>query len=428
MHDLEKKLSHKHPLLFGIAIIVLVFGILGGWASFAKMDLAVKAPGEVIVKTYSKSIKYTQGGIIDKLYVKEGDFVEKNQPLLKLDTKKFESQLNNNIKQYHHMLASKARIEAEINHKKTIDFPEEIPQNIKNEETNIFKNRLTNLNNQINDIKYQIKQQQQSIKSLEEMLKSKQYLLNSYNKELQKWENLFKQQLVDESKILDLQRKINQTKADIENIKNQIAQKKTLIEELKNKLKLIKSDYKKELFSRLKDINTKLPSIKSQISVLKDEINKSYLKAPSSGYVQNLKVHTPGEIISPYREIMQIIPKNNELIIEAKISPMDIDKVKAGEKAEIMFASYVDPSALPVKGVVTYVSADIIKDEKNPNMQYYKALIKITPEGMDAIKKNGFEIKPGMPVTVYIKAGKRTFISYLLYPMKQLLKGAFHAN
>ena len=141
----------------------------------------------------------------------------------------------------------------------------------------------------------------------------------------------------------------------------------------------------------------------------------------------DMKVHSSGELISPHKQILTIVPKNNSYIVEAMISPLDIDKVHINQKAEIMVASYVDPAAKPIEGKVIYVSPDIIKSPDGKK-EYYKVLIEITPKGLQAIKENNFIIKPGMPVTVYIKAGKRTFISYILMPLEQLLKGAFHAN
>jgi len=425
---MDKHLSHHNTIKFGIIIIIAVFGILGGWAVFAKMDLSVQAPGEIIVKNYSKSIKLSKGGKVDKLCVKEGDFVKENQVLLTLDTTQLYSRLNAAKKEYEHLLATKARIQAELANKKTISFPDEINQTIKDSETKIFNNRISNLKEQLDDINYQIKSQQTSIEGLKKSLEKKQKILNSYKEELANWQQLYKQGLVDQLKIYDLQRKINQLEVDILNTSSQIDKMNSTISELKNKYLLIKSNYRKDLFSQLKQIETKLPSIKSNIAVLNDEIKNSKVTSPSDGVVQNMQIHTKGEVIAPYKEIMQIVPKSESLMIEARISPMDIDKVKVGEKAEINFASYVDPSVKTIIGKVVYVSADVIKDPRDPRIQYYKALIKLTPEGLKAIKENNFEIIPGMPVSVFIKAGNRTFISYILYPLQQLLKGAFHAN
>ncbi|BAF70509.1 HlyD family type I secretion periplasmic adaptor subunit [Nitratiruptor sp. SB155-2] len=428
MEDLNQKLTHKHVSRFGILIIFLIFGLFGIWAAFAKIDLSVNAPGEVIVQSYKKTVMHPKGGIVSNIDVHEGDEVQKGQTLIQLDVNQLKERLGEAESNYQHLLAQKARIEAELHDKKHIQFPNDISEDIKKAESTIFQNRRTNLKNRLDDLKYQIKELKEAIKSYQTSLEYKQKLLDSYKQELQKWQNLFKEGLVDELKIYDLKRKIDQVQDDIETLQSQIKQKKATIEELQNKMKLIVSEYKKELLDTLKKDEMQLASLKSKIAIYKDEIEKSSIKAPDRGVVVDMQVHSSGEVILPNRPILYVVPKNEKLIIEAKISPMDIDKVHVGQKAEIHFASYVDPSAKPVYGKVIYVSADVIKDPKDPRIQYYKALIEITPDGMRAIKENGFKVMPGMPVTVFIKAGQRSFISYLLMPLEQLLKGAFHAN
>ena len=122
---------------------------------------------------------------------------------------------------------------------------------------------------------------------------------------------------------------------------------------------------------------------------------------------------------------MYIVPKTNKYFIKAMVNPNDIDKVKIGEMADVNFPSYVDPAAKPIEAKVIYVSADVIKTQKN---QFYKAKLIFTQKGMNAIRENNFKIIPGMPVVVFIKSGRRSFASYILLPIEQLLKGAFHAN
>ncbi|WP_456471442.1 HlyD family type I secretion periplasmic adaptor subunit [Caminibacter sp.] len=427
MENLEQKLSHKKVSFAGIILIFLIFGVFGVWSVVAKLDLTVQAPGQIIVKSHPKDIQHIKGGTIDKIYVKEGDYVNKGDKLLTLDTSQIKEQLSSTKSEYQHMLASKIRIEAQLNNKKLI-FPPDINTSIKKEEYKIFKNQLSNIKEKLKDFNHQINSLQENINSLISIKKTKEEILTSYQKELKDMKILYSKGFLNKDKLTDLQRKIIQIKGDIQDIEYQIKQKQSQIKDLAAKKNITLSEYKKELLAKLKDINTKLPSLHSKIEMLNTEINKSTVYAPSNGYVQNMKIHTSGEVIAPYKTIMQIIPKSDKLIIEAHISPLDIEKVKVGEKAEIMFASYVDPSAKPVEGKVIYVSHDIIKDEKNPQNSYYKAYIEITPQGLKAIKENNFKIIPGMPVTVFIKAGKRSFISYILYPLHQLLKGAFHAN
>ena len=421
---MENHHSHHKVSLLGFIIIFLIFGLLVGWMVIAKVDLTIKAPGEIIVKSYKKTIAHPRGGIIDKIYIKEGDFVNKGDKLIKIKSDQLVAQLNATKSNYIHLLAQKDRILAELNNKKPT-FEKNIPQNIKENEILNYKIRTSNLKETINNLKIQIEEQKESINSLKESLKTKQQLLNSYEKEYTEKEALYQKGLIEKTKILDLSRKITQLKGDIENIKSQIVQKESLIKELKNKISLTKINYKKELIDKLQQINKELPNLKSRIAVLKDEIQNNIIKAPSKGIITDMQVHSAGELIKPNSPILYIVPKTSKYLIEVKISPTDIDKVKVGEKADVQFPSYVDPAAKPIEAKVIYVSADIIKNQREA---YYKALLEFTPKGLRAIKENNFKIIPGMPVVAFIKAGKRSFMSYILLPIEQLFKGAFHAN
>lgn len=416
--------SHHKISLFGFIIIFLIFGGLIGWMVIAKVDLTIQAPGEIIVQSYKKTIAHPKGGLIDEIYVKEGDFVKKGDKLIKIKSDQLISQLNASTSNYLHLLAEKLRIEAELNNKKP-HFPKEIPEEIKKNEIITYKNRIENLNQTIQSLKLQIEEQNNSVEGLKLALKTKKSLLDSYQKEYNEQKKLYEKGFIDKSKILNLSRTIIQLKGDINNITSQINQKESIIKELQNKIKLTKSNYKKELLDRLKQINSQLPNITTRIAVLKDEIANNIIKAPSNGVVTNMQVHSEGELAKPNQPILYLVPKTNKYIIEAKVSPNDIDKVKVGEKADVNFPSYVDPAAKPVEAIVKYVSADVIKNQRE---QYYKIILEFTPKGLKAIRENNFEIIPGMPVVVFIKADKRSFASYILLPIKQLLKGAFHAN
>lgn len=419
-----KEYSHHKISLVGYITILLIFGGLIGWTFIAKIDLTVKAPGEIVVKTYKKVIAHPQGGIIDKIYVKEGDFVKEGDGLLKIKSDKLISQLQSNRENYIHMLAEREREEAEVEHKEP-KFSTIIPVKIKKSQIAIYNNRVSNLHQTLQDLKIQIEDQQNSINSLNESLKSKKSLLGSYEKEHKEKGKLYKEDFIGKDKILELSRKITQLKSDISNILAQIEQKEILIKGLKNKTELTKSRYNKELLSRLNEIDSKLPNTEANIKILEDKIKDNLIKAPSSGIITDMQVHSNGELVKPNSPILSIVPKNQEYIIDAKVSSIDIDKVKIGEKADVNFPSYVDPAAKPVEAIITYVSADIIKDK---TADYYKVNLKFTPKGLKAIRENEFEIIPGMPVVAFIKAGERSFASYILLPIEQLFKGAFHAN
>ena len=140
-----------------------------------------------------------------------------------------------------------------------------------------------------------------------------------------------------------------------------------------------------------------------------------------------MKIHTSREVVTAQKQIMSIVPDDKKLIIEAYILPSDIEKVYKGQAAEISFPAFVDPSAMPIEGKLTYISADAITAEGEKE-SYYVTLLEITPKGFEAIKKNGFKIIPGMPAAAFIKTGKKTLMQYLTQPIIQMFKGIYNAN
>ena len=425
----------KKPHLLGLITLGLIFGLFGLWAVFVKVDTTVMAGGNVISKGYKKLVVHPRGGIVKEIYVKDGDQVKKGQPLIKLDGTNIESELNNNIKQYDTLLIQSVRLEAEANLKDSADFTKiedklidkNASKSIIEHETKLLKSDLKSLNLKLSMLKSKNDILSEQIKGLEDRIKYNQNILESYQKELQKWQSLYDRNMTDELKLFDNRRKINQILSDIDSAKSKIAENKETIVSNNQQIELEKATFEDKARNELKDVLLKIAMLKNKIKSLKDNLNNIILKAPDAGIVSNMEIHAVGEVVPPNKPVATIVPNNKKIVLEVMVNPTDIDKVRVGQKADVHFPSYVDPAAKSIEGVVTYVSADtsVPPGAKHP---FYKAHIDITPKGMEAIKENGFDIIPGMPTSVYIKAGKRSFMSYILNPLESLLKGAFHAN
>lgn len=418
------EISYKKDKQFGLLIIAIFFVGVLIWMFISKVDVVIKAPGNLIVSTHKKIVKTLQGGSVDKIYIKEGDFVKKNENLIKLDTKEFEYQLystNQTIKQIN---VEKRRIISELNK----SIPKLNKSFFERMQFQIYFNNKQNIQSKIDKLNFQINQTQQENKALQDKINYNKKILKTYKEELKEWEKLYKKNLANKLKILDLQRKIYKLQGNIESDTVAIKKNKEKIKELSAQKQIIISEYKKKLLKILNDIEVKLPQLISKKDSLEYKIKKSYIQSPSSGIVTDLKIHSQNEIISPNQIIMYIIPKNNKYIVKARISPKDIEKVKLNQKAEIVFSSYHNPSAKPIYGKVTYISADTIRDKKNPRMEYYISYITITKDGIRAIKENHYKLIAGMPVIVFIHVKKMNIINYILTPIRQMFKGAFYAN
>jgi HlyD family type I secretion membrane fusion protein len=252
-------------------------------------------------------------------------------------------------------------------------------------------------------------------------------LLKSYKNELVKWKKLLKADAVDEMKAIDTERRIMQASLELESLKSKINENLTTIKSNQSQIFLEKATFENTAMQEANELKQKNELIYNDIQSLEHMIKDAVIVSPSEGQVTDLKIYATGEVVSPQRPIMSIVPNNQNLMIEAFVLPMDIERVYAGQEVEISFPAYISPSALPMKGKITYVSADTITPE-NEKESFYTILIKITPDGLDAIEKNGFTIVPGMPSTAFVKTGKQTFMAYLMNPFVQIFKGIYNAN
>ena len=432
-HHLEKVHHSSHRM--GIITIVLIFGIFGLWSVFAKLETTITANGKVISQSYNKVVKHPNGGIVKHLFVKDGDHVKKGQPLLELDSTTYQSQLSSNITKHDSNLFAICRLRAEASFVKELNcsayktkiLDKENQQKLVSDAKNLFLSDTNNLKAKINLLESQNDILRSQNKGLEEQISSNRKLLESLQRELKKWSKLLKSDAVDEMKVIETQRKIIQTEQQISSLQSSIEANIATITAHEKQIQLERESFKNNALNSASKLELENQMIENSIISLKNQIDHSLIKSPSEGFVTDMKIHASGEVATPQTAIMSIVPSNHDIIIEAYIFPTDIEKVHRDQGAEISFPSFIDPSAIPVEGVLTYISADAVTLEGTKG-SFYRVLVKITPKGFEAIKKNGFKIIPGMPSRVFILTGKKTLAAYLLNPITQMFKGIYHAN
>ena len=434
-HNKELERVHHSSHKSGIITIFLIFGLFGIWSIFAKISTTITAQGKVITKSYNKTVMHPRGGIVKEIYVQEGDSVERDEPLLKLDAATEELEKESNVLQYDSNIFNICRLMAQANIEKKMDC-----SSLK--EKMIQKKNFEYLN-EISESTYfsNVKVLEGTIKllarknetlhaqnrGLKKQIDSNEDLHMSYQKELKKWNKLLKEDVVDELKAVEIERRIVQTVLEIESLKSKINENNTTIQANKSQINLEKITFENKALLEGKELREKNDLIYNKIKSLEHTIQNAIIKSPGKGLVIDMKIHAKGEVVSPQKPIMSIVPDNRDLMVEAFVLPMDIEKVYKGQKVEVAFPSFVNPSAVPIEGEITYVSADVITPE-NEKESFYTILIKMTPNGLRAIEKNGFKIIPGMPSSAFVKTGKRTFMEYLMNPLIQLFKGIYHAN
>ncbi len=414
----------------GFIILLLIFGVLGGWAAYAPLDSASSAKGVVNVASYRKTVQHLEGGLVKDIRVKDGDSVKKGDILLILDDTQFRAQLEIIKGQFILSQALKARLLAEQAGVKKINYPEGLKNHQEDErianaittQQQVFSARRTAIQGERAVLKQRIEQLNAKIKGLTALRDSKQELLTSYRAEGKEQSELLESGFADKNRIQELERRAAQMQgelaehlADIASAKIQIGETRLQILQLDKKLKI-------EVTEQLGKVNAELNDLTEKLQALEDRVKRSIIYAPDSGMIIGMQVHTIGAVIGPGKPILDIVPQGQELIVEAQVSPVDIDKVHSGLLADIRFSAFSSRDTPVIEGKVMNISADRLTDPET-RIPYYLARVKITPKGYKQL--GNLVLIPGMPAEVYIKLGERTLLEYLIQPITNALARAF---
>lgn len=432
-NELEKtKLSSQK---LGTITIALIFGLFGFWSIFAQIQMTITAGGTVITHSYNKIIMHPHGGIVKKMFVREGEYVKNTQPLLELDNNKESFELSTHIQKHDTNIFTLCRLQAQSNLNKEIHCDKykknllDLNQSkqLEDDAKTLFRSNMKTLSAKIDLYNSKNDVLKSENKGLEEQIQSQQRLLTSYQNELKKWMKLLASDAVDELKIIDTQRKIEQTHLQISTLKSKTEENYATMKANEKQIKLEKESFINTALTQFNELLLDNKQTLNTISSLKHIIQNTTLRAPSDGLVTDMQIHTSGEVVIGQNQIMTIVPNDHKLIIEAYVDPSDIEKLYKGQEAEISFPAFVNPSAIPIEGKVTNISADTVIPE-GQETRFYLILVEITEKGLGAIKHNQFKIIPGMQTTVFVKTNKTTLMRYLTQPVIQMFKGIYHAN
>ena len=410
----------------GLLWLFLIFVVLLGWAAFTPLATSSVATGKVIPSTATVPIQHLSGGVIEKIYVKDGDSVDINQSILKLRDIELKEQLNILRNQYQDLLAKQDRLSAQIANKDNIEFSKEITkQSIINSQQNIFDNSKKSIKEQSEITKNRVSQFNKEIISLKSQLDSKIKRLESISSEITELEGLFKEQLIGKQRLRDKKREKDILLADIDSLKADISKTKDKIIEANKNFEIYKKNLKQDWLKEYANTKSKVSDTKSKIIALEDKLSRVLITSPIKGIVMGMDKHSINEVIKPGETVCEIIPANAKLIIEVLVNPADIDKVKVGLDSILNFPS-LDMKNLPdIYGKVIYVSANSQSD-KNSKMSYYIARIEISKEGLEVLKKHNLPLIVGMPAVAMIRTGERTMLDYLIKPLKEMVQRGFN--
>ncbi len=422
----NNKVINTNPRRFiiaGFLVIFCFFGGIGAWSVYFPFQGAVIASGVVKVFGEKKVVQHLEGGIVDTIYIREGDKVNKGDVLIELKS----SQVNANVDllqgRLWAKLAEASRLNAEITMDSKIKWSKELLESKENEEVaqvmakeqKIFKYRIADMQGKILLYNSQIKQLGNRINGANEESKTQDEIIANLNEELQAKRPLFKDQYMGKSDILELERSLAQFKGRKAKLKQDIAEFFQMIQELKLRIVDIENQYREKAVSSLGQVKDIIFEVNEQIKPYLDARKRLKIRAPISGEIINLTVNSESGVIQSGMPLLEIVPADSKLIIEAQVRPRDITSVQKGQKTKVQLSAFQRKSTPPVSGKVVYISPDLISLQTyGGTVSYYVAHIEVNKKDLE--DKNAY-LSPGMPIACYITTDKRSVISYLLDPL-----------
>jgi HlyD family secretion protein len=416
--------------LVGFALVALMSASFGGWASTSRIAGAVVAPGTVVIESSIKNVQHPTGGVVKGILVHDGDAVAAGQPVLRLDDTLTKATLGIVRSQFYGLAAREARLVAEREGSDTVTFPIDLIKHSDIEtvasamggEQKLFISRRKARAGEKAQLRERIRQTEEEIRGLSAQRSSKEDQVGFTREELRGVVELYQKKLSPIMRYMQLEREQSKLQGEIGQLMAEIARARVKISETKLKIIQIDEEFRTSVLADLRDVQGKISETRERMIAAEDQLEHLDIRAPKSGVVHHLSIHTIGGVISAGETIMQIVPSADELVIDARIPPRDIDQLSLGSKAEVRIIAG-DQRILPnVEGTLVRVDA-ALTHEQQTNQAYYVARIALNAG--EAQRLPGLKLVSGMTAEVFIQTHERTVLQYLLKPIRDQIALAF---
>jgi protease secretion system membrane fusion protein len=409
-----------------IGWLIVLFGI-GGillWLFFAPLDKGVPLSGTVAKESNRKAIQHPTGGIVQEILVKDGDVVKAGQVLVRMNATGVRSAFDTSEAQYLTARVAEARLLAERDGLKNVVYPQELVQR-KNEpriaelmmtQNQLFTSRQMSLQSQLGSMDENIAGLKVQIKSLQESRESVKSQMAFLKEQLDGMRDLAKEGYIARNRLLDLERTYAQLSGQMAEDIGSIGRTQRQVMEVSLKRTQAQQEYQKEVRSQLSDVEREAEALSARLQSQSFDVANNEVKSPVDGTVTGLAIFTNGGVVQPGFKMMEVVPTNDPMIIEGNLAVNLIDRVHPGLKTELNFAAFNRNKTPQVEGEVIEVGADRLVEERNGN-PYYKVRVRVTPEGQKKMAAAHLDIRPGMPVELFVNTGERTMANYLMKPI-----------
>jgi HlyD family secretion protein len=425
------KRSIRLHLIVGLAVVIVLAGGFGGWASTVQISGALIAPGSVVVDSNVKKVQHPTGGVVGEVRVRDGDLVKAGDIVVRLDDTVTKASLAIVVKTLNGLYARAARLEAEQRGESKLTFPPQLMdrasdpdvQNVMLSESKLFEVRVHGRAGQKAQLRERVAQLNEEIGGLSAQEQAKDKEIALIEKELVGVRQLYDQHLVQLTRLTTLERDAARLNGERAQYIAQRAQAKGKITETELQIIQVDKDMVSEVSKDLRETNDKIGEFVERKVTAEDQLRRVDIRAPQDGMVLQSTVHTVGGVVTAGDAMMMIVPQADDLSVEAKVDPKDIDKLQIGQKTLMRLSAFNQRTTPELNGLVTRVSADVTTDQRT-GQSYYTIRVSLPPKEVARLGDNN-KLIPGMPVEAFVQTGDRTMMSYLIKPLHDQLMRSF---
>lgn len=420
----------RAPVRKGYVVVGLALGVGGLWSLTARLDSAVVAHGSVVVESDRKAVQHLEGGLVEQIAVRDGADVKAGETLLRLDTTHAAAQRSVARLGVLQALGEEARFTAEIDRLERITFPSELMDAAESKEARrimldqerLFKERQSAQKLEVSILKERLTQSEKQYQSSEAQREAAISQAASINDELANLRPLADKGYVAATRINPLKRSLTDLQGRMGSLEADLARLSVANDEIRLQMSQIGLRATEEASTKLAECRVKLADAREKLRIAEDVLARAEVRAPRAGRVVASKIHTVGAVVKPGETLMEIVPQDDDLIVTAKISPMDVNNLHPGMAAEVRLPSFKGRSTPFTVGEVKSVAADALRDDVSQQM-VYELRVSVAASGFPP--KVRAKLRPGMPAEVYVSTGERTAIAYLMQPLTDSMRSSF---
>jgi HlyD family secretion protein len=439
----EVPFDMARPRRRGLAVVLAILGVFGGWALLAPLDGAVVAAGSFIANGQNKEVQHLEGGIVRDLLVHEGDLVERNQILVRLDETPAKAKLRRLVVRKYRLLAMQARLDAQIQGREEVKLPGALtaPAEAEADVIPIFERQQMELKvrrlkqaDEEEILRREIAGLKESIGGYTVQVQSLEHRIGLFGDELKDKQMLLDRQLARRTDVLAVQRAEAGLTGQRGELLGRIADSKERIARAEQQISQVRSAALQKAVEEMREVESELDDVTEQIAASRDVLERVEVRAPERAIVVKLNYHGRGAVVAPGAAILELVPADDALVIEARVRPGDITSLHNGQDTLVRLTALNQRLTPVVAGKVQYVSADTVPEPISPEHPSSRVgqpsfVVRVALDEADVRSKvNGFRPTPGMPADVYIKTGERTFFAYLMRPVLDSFSRAFREH